>query len=53
MAPHYSVLARETPWTEESGRLQSMGLQRVGQDLAAKQQQKNLVACVSVGWVLE
>ena len=28
-------LPGESPWTEESGRLQSMGLQRVGHDLAA------------------
>ena len=32
MATHSSILARESPWTEETGRLQSMGLQRVGQD---------------------
>ena len=30
MAPHSDVLAREIPWTEESGRLQSMEPQRVG-----------------------
>ena len=28
MATHSSILAWEIPWTEESGRLQSMGLQR-------------------------
>ena len=27
MATHPSVLARRTPWTEEPGRLQSIGLQ--------------------------
>ena len=27
-----SILAWRTPWTEEPGELQSMGLQRVGQD---------------------
>ena len=32
------ILAWEIPWTEESGRLQSMGLQRVRQDLVTKQQ---------------
>ena len=26
MATHCSILAREIPWTEEPGRLQSMGL---------------------------
>ena len=30
MATHSSILAWEIPWTEESGRLQSMELQRVG-----------------------
>ena len=30
MATHSSILAWKTPWTEESGRLQSMGSQRVG-----------------------
>ena len=30
MAIHSSILALETPWTEEPGRLQSMGSQRVG-----------------------
>ena len=29
MAAHSSILAWTIPWTEESGRLQSMGLQRV------------------------
>ena len=39
MATHSSVLAWEIPWTEESGGLQSMGLQRVGRDLETKQLQ--------------
>ena len=30
MAIHSSTLAWKIPWTEEPGRLQSMGLQRVG-----------------------
>ena len=30
MAPHSSTLAWKIPWTEEPGRLQSMGSQRVG-----------------------
>ena len=34
MAPHSSALAWKTPWTEEPGGLQSMGLRRVGHDLA-------------------
>ena len=32
MATHSSILAWKTPWTEKSGRLQSMGLQRVRHD---------------------
>ena len=32
MAPHSSTLAWKILWTEEPGRLQSMGSQRVGQD---------------------
>ena len=32
MATHASILAWRIPWTEEPGGLQSMGLQRVGQD---------------------
>ena len=31
-ATHSSVLAWKTPWTEESGGLQSVGLKRVGHD---------------------
>ena len=32
MATHSSILAWEIPWTEEPGRLQFMGLQRVRHD---------------------
>ena len=32
MATHSSPLAWKIPWTEEPGRLQTMGSQRVGQD---------------------
>ena len=34
MAIHFSTIAWKIPWTEEPGRLQSMGLQRVGHDWA-------------------
>ena len=34
MATHSSILAWEILWTEEPGGLQSMGLERVGHDLA-------------------
>ena len=32
MVTHSSILAWRIPWTEEPGRLQSMGSQRVGHD---------------------
>ena len=34
MATHSSIPAWRIPWTQEPGRLQSMGLQRVGQNWA-------------------
>ena len=40
MATHSSIFAWEIPWTEEPGGLQSMGSQRVGHNLATKQQQQ-------------
>ena len=36
VAPHSSILAWETPWTKETGGLQSMGSQRIGHGLATK-----------------
>ena len=32
MATHSSILAWKIPWTEEPGRLQFVGLERVGRD---------------------
>ena len=32
LATHSSIIAWRIPWTEERGRLQSIGLQRVGHD---------------------
>ena len=32
MAAHSNILAWRIPWTEEPGRLQSMGSKRVGHD---------------------
>ena len=40
MATHFSILAWEIPWTEEPGRLQSMGCKRVGHNLLTKKQQQ-------------
>ena len=42
METHSSILAWEIPRTEEHGRLQSMGSQRVGHNLVTKQQQEQL-----------
>ena len=50
MTTHSSILAWEIPWTEEPGRLQSMGLQRVRHNLATEQQQKRLRLVLGVHW---
>ena len=36
MATHSSILAQRIPWTKESDRLQFIGLDRVGHNLACK-----------------
>ena len=36
MTTHSSILAWRIPWTEEPGRLQSMGLQRVRNNLVTE-----------------
>ena len=41
MATRSSILAWESPWAEESGGLQPIGLQRVRYDLLTKRQQQN------------
>ena len=41
MAADFNILAWEIPWTEEPGRLQSMGLQRVGHDIVTKQNRES------------
>ena len=47
MANHSSIPAWEIPWTEELGGLQSMGLQRVENDLVTKHhhRQQQQVIC--------
>ena len=40
MATHSSILAWEIPWTEEPSGLESMGSQRVRNDLVTKQEQQ-------------
>ena len=44
MATHSSILAWRIPQTEEPGRLQSMGLQRVGHDQANKHNRAQTLA---------
>ena len=39
IATHSSIITWENPWTEKSGGLQFLGLQRVGHDWASEQQQ--------------
>ena len=43
MAMHSSVLDWRIPWTEEPGRLQPMGSQRVRHDLVTESQQQQTV----------
>ena len=40
MSTYSTILAWEIPWTEEPGRLQSTGSQKVKHDLASKPQQQ-------------
>ena len=40
MKTHSSILTWRIPWTEEPGRLQFMGLQRVGHDLVTEHAHK-------------
>ena len=39
IATHSSIPAWEIPWTEEPGRLQSMGSQKLGHNFVTKEQQ--------------
>ena len=50
MTTHSSILSCRIPWTEEPGRLQSMGLQRVGHDWATSL--ASLTACYICHYVL-
>ena len=42
MATYSNSLAKKIPWTEEPGRLQSMGLQKVGHDLATEHARRHV-----------
>ena len=48
MAPHSSPLAWKIPWTKEPGRLQSMGLLRVGHDFHFHALEKDMATHSSV-----
>ena len=48
MVTHSSILAWRIPWTEKSGWLQSMGLQRVGHDWATSLSLLKTIGCFSV-----
>ena len=45
MATHSSILAWRVPWTEEPGRLQSMGSQRAGHNSATIAHSLNDLGC--------
>ena len=55
MAPHSSTFAWKIPWTEEPGRLQSMGSQRVGRraDWVNDGDLKNEKALISPGFLTD
>ena len=48
MTIHSSIITWEMPRTKEPGELWYMGSQRVGHNLATKQQQQNTYVCVCV-----
>ena len=48
MATHSSILAWRIPWTEEPGRLQSMGLQRVEHDWVTNTHTMDLICYIVV-----
>ena len=50
MATHCITLAWKIPWMEEPGRLQSMGLQRVGHDWATSLTQNNYNGNIKYYW---
>ena len=52
VATHFRILAWEIPWTEETGRLQFMGSQRVGYGLVTNNNNKNNKSACQV-WVVQ
>ena len=53
MATHSSFLAWRIPMTEDSGRLQSMGSQRVGHNWATKHKHKRQYLAWEMPWTEE
>ena len=50
-ATHSSILAWRIPWTEEPGRLQSVGSQRAGHDWVTKTHTCNYFKILSTWWI--
>ena len=50
-ATHSSILARKSPWTEEPGRLQSKGSQRVRQGWVTEHTHKDIRGTMHVIWI--
>ena len=48
MATHSNILAWEISQTEEPDGLQFMALQRVGQNLATKQQKQDIILTINI-----
>ena len=48
MVTHFSILAWKIPWTEEPGRLQSMGSKRVGRDRVSTHRGKTIEAVLLI-----
>ena len=53
MATHSNILAWRIPWTEEPSGLQSMKLQRVGQDLVTNKSNKLSLQVATNIWGLD
>ena len=51
IATHSSILAWRIPWTEVLGGLQSLGSQRVGHNLATKQQLEAAFMPILIGYL--
>ena len=43
MATHFSILVWRIPWTEETGGIQSMGLQRAGHKITVRESNNVLI----------